>query len=513
MAEGIPIRVALLVTRDLTPGRAWGEIVSHLLSQGHLIVLSRQPLDVLRFRNHHPPPEICPRDITSDEYLKIVVERSAHEKLNSFVNRNEYASIHAVLLTMLSRRDSSGTFRTIDREVVIRRLLLGLFSQMLRANPTHAIFEETPHEVADFALFEICRFMAVPTIFFQPSLVGPQLIARTEIDEIFVSPESCDRNANLEFARVAAGKISRAAVRKLERGGGTALLDRQKQIDSAAGNFRAKLRAVAWTVKSVLHGEANHLVNFTGHQSLPRIIGKAHEVFASRSLRNSLRRAIVALPNNVPPVQSRYALFALHYEPERTNMPEGLPFLSQLDAVLAVRSFLPKDVLLVVKEHYAQQSSSLRGYVGRSTLAYDYLNGIPGVEMLGVTANTRELVQGAEAIFTMTGKIGIEAAFLGTPAVYLGQPWWAQMPGAYAFSTLSALDEVSLSRPPSAAEIWKWFENQIDNDLLFGLGGTSPEKYSSRISPLPEGFEELEFHSIARAIESFLARPRSLKPE
>ena len=187
-------------------------------------------------------------------------------------------------------------------------------------------------------------------------------------------------------------------------------------------------------------------------------------------------------------------------------MPEGLPYLSQLDAVLAARCFLPDDVVLFVKEHYAQQSSSLRGYVGRSPLAYGYLEGIPGVEMLGVGANTRELVKGAESIFTMTGKIGIEAAFLGTPAIYLGQPWWGQMPGAYAFSTLSSLGDVIKQQPPTVKEVWEWFENQIDHTLLFGLGGTAPEKYSTRISPLPEGFEELEFESIARAVDSFLAR-------
>jgi len=507
MVAGVSIRLALVVTRDLAPGSAWGYLVAHLSGRGHLVVASKQPLDVFRFPIEESPLEIFPRDITSDDYLKIPIEPGAQQKLNSFVNRSEYASVHAVLLTMLSRRDSSGTFRTIDREVVIRRLLLSLFSQMLRSNPTHVVFEETPHEVADFALFEISRFMGIPTLFFQPSLVGPQLVARTAIDEILVVPASGDLNMNMESARVGAGKISRAAVQKLELGGGTALLDRQKRIDSAASDLRAKLRAVVWTVKTIFNGEPNPLVNRTGHDHAPRIFAKAYEIFVARSLRNSLNRTIAALPSKMPTPKSRYAIFALHYEPERTNMPEGLPYLSQLDAVLAARCFLPDGVILFVKEHYAQQSSSLRGYVGRSPLAYGYLGGIPGVEMLGVGANTRELVQGAEAIFTMTGKIGIEAAFLGTPAIYMGQPWWGQMPGAYAFSTLSSVGDVIKQQPPTVERVWEWFENQIDHTLLFGLGGTSPEKYSSRISPLPEGFEELEFESMARAVDTFLARP------
>ena len=500
-------RLALLVTRDLAPGRAWGYLVEHLLSQGHVVVASKQPLDVSRFQIPEPPLAIFPRDITTDDYLKIAIEPGAREKLNRFINRSEYASTHTILMSMLSRRDPSGTFRTIDREVVIRQLLLGLISQMLRANPTHLIFEETPHEVVDFAIFEIGRFMGTPSLFFQPSLVGPQLVARTAIDEIFPVPVAVKRNADLEHERTEAGKISRAAVRKLQLGGGTALLDRQKRIDSAASDLGSKLRAMSWTARTLFNRQPNPLVNLTGHHSVSRIFRRAYEVLASRSLRNSLHGAIATLSGEAPAAKASYAIFALHYEPERTNMPEGLPYLSQLDAVLAARCFLPEGVRLFVKEHYAQQSSSLRGYVGRSPLAYDYVKGIPGVEMLGVGANTRELVQGAEAIFTMTGKIGIEAAFLGTPAIYLGQPWWGHMPGAYAFSTLSSVGDVIKQQPPTAERVWEWFENQIDHTLLFGLGGTSPEKYSSRISPLPEGFEELEFESMARAVDTFLARP------
>jgi hypothetical protein len=181
-------------------------------------------------------------------------------------------------------------------------------------------------------------------------------------------------------------------------------------------------------------------------------------------------------------------------------MPEGLPYLSQLDAVLEARKFLPPDVTLLVKEHYAQQSSSLRGYVGRSMSSYDYLNSIPGIEVIGVGANSRELMKNAQCIFTMTGKIGIEAAFAGTPAVYMGQPWWGGMPGSFAFSGLKSWKALTTAKMPTVREVESWFDQQVSRRLLVGLGGTSPEKYSARIAALPEGYERLEAEAILGAL-------------
>jgi hypothetical protein len=242
------------------------------------------------------------------------------------------------------------------------------------------------------------------------------------------------------------------------------------------------------------------MVNLTGHVLLGERFRRVLEVILEWSLRQSLHLTVAGLPSTPSRRTGKYALFALHYEPESTSIPEGLPYLSQLDAVLDARKFLPSDVTLLVKEHYAQQSSALRGFVGRSISAYDYLNSISGVEVLGVGANSGELMKNAECIFTMTGKIGIEAAFAGTPSIYFGQPWWGGMPGSVAFRALNGWNELKSQEMPAGETVELWFEMQISSRLLVGLGGTSPEKYSVRIAALPEGYQQLEAEAILSAI-------------
>ena len=496
------MRLALLVGRDLSPNRSWGIVLEELIHQGHELVAGAQALPAGQ-SGAKPGYEVFPRDIVTDYYLNVPIHDAAPERLSAYFREPSYPETHAILMGMLSRRDSTGTFRTVDREVVLRRLQLALLSQLLRSKPTHMVFEETPHEVADFALFRLAQWLGIPVLFFQPSLVGPQVVARSSLADIIEVKCPLVGPKQLVADRKAVQVISQGAISKLQTGGGTALLDRQKRVDGVSSRGSQKINVVRHIGRRLRSSSSNRMVNLTGHLLLGERLRRVLEVVLEWSLRRSLHRTVAGLPSAPSNRNAKYALFALHYEPERTNMPEGLPFLSQLDAVLEARKFLPPDVTLLVKEHYAQQSSSLRGYVGRSISSYDYLNSLPGIEVLGVGANSLELMKNAQCIFTMTGKIGIEAAFAGTPAVYMGQPWWGGMPGSFAFTSLKSWKSLAGEKMPTEREVERWFEKQVGSRLLVGLGGTTPEKYAARIAPLPEGYEQLEAQAILSAIASF----------
>lgn len=494
------MRLALLVGRDLSPNRSWGIVLNQLIDQGHKVVAGTQALHA-EHRHSSAGYEIFPSDIVSDYYLSIPLHQDAPEKLSAYFRKESYSETHTVLMGMLSRRDSSGTFRTVDREIVLRRLQLALVSQLLRSRPTHMVFEETPHEVVDFALFRLAEWLGIPVLFFQPSLVGPQVVARSSLTHIVDVECPLIGPQNLVTDRKAVLTISQGAISKLHTGGGTAQLDRQKLVDGVSSRGRQRINVVKYIARRLASTPANRLVSFTGHRFLGERVQRALEILLEWSLRRSLHRTVSALPAKPLNPEGKYALFALHYEPERTNMPEGLPYLSQLDAVLAARAFLPPDITLLVKEHYSQQSSSLRGYVGRSITAYEFLNSISGIEVIGVASSSGSLIRDAECVFTMTGKVAIEAAYAGTRAVYLGQPWWGEMPGSFAFSSLKNWSALMAKKMPNKGKVEQWFEKQLSSRLLVGLGGTSPEKYSARIAALPRGYERLEAEAILRAID------------
>jgi len=505
------VRIAFVVARELGKNRSWGIVLRHLLSDGHSVVATAQslPKDLASTGSSY---EIFPRDIVTEHYLEVPIQRGSDKKLAAYFKEAAYAETHLILMGMLSRRDSTGTFRAVDREVVIRRLQLALISQLMRAQPTHMVFEETPHEVVDFALFRMAEWLGIPVLHFQPSLVGPQVVARSSLSQIVdVSFPLIGPNEQ-GSARDAIRTICLDAFSKLLGGGGTVRLDHQKRKDYVSSRPGQKLKVVRHLARRLGKTPSNPLVNFTGHVFLAEKFQRALEVVMEWSLRQSLHKTIAKLPSKPEVTTGQFALFALHYEPERTSMPEGLPYRSQLDAVLDARALLPAEITLLVKEHYAQQSPSWRGFVGRSPLTYDFLNAISGVEVLGVQADTRALIESAECVFTMTGKIGLEAVSAGTPVVYLGQPWWSGMPGSFALKDLDNWEAVSGARTPAQLELEHWVDAQVSSRLLVGLGATTPEKYGSHTASLPKEYEQLEAQAIVAAIDTIWPEPSIFEP-
>ena len=497
-------RIVLIVGRSLAIGAAWRMACDRLFAEGHLFVGFTQEPPPELLSDNQKAPEIYPRDVITDDYLEVAISQQGSSTFSDYVRSESYAQTHAVLLSMLSRRDTTGTFRLLERELVLRRLQLGIFTQLLRSTPTHVVFEETPHEAADYALYQIAQWMGMPTLFFQPSLIGPQVVARTSLFDVLTVDCPLDQADDNKQLRDAVKQVSLDALEKLKGGGGTTALDRQKKVDSDSRSRGALWRVARYRAQEVISGRDNEQTVLTGHTHLGMRVRKLAEVVLEWSLKRSLQAAIHQLPTTIDDSARPYALFALHYEPERTNMPEGLPFLSQIDAVLAARKLLPAEVLLVVKEHYSQQSSSLRGHVGRSAAVYRLFESVPGIQVLGVRANSSELIRNSVCVFTMTGKVGVEAAYSGVPSVHFGQPWWGEMPMTWHFSSVVDFRKVIEAPRVSIDKLDAWFDNQISRRLLVGLGGTSTTKYSDRKGRLPEGYEGLEADSLSSSISHFL---------
>jgi len=426
-------------------------------------------------------------------------ERYRHSK--------NFSRTHATLLLMMSRVDSTGSFRGLEREVLARRINLHIFQILLGAQPTVAIFDVTPHEAFEFGLLKVLEWLSIPTLMFQPSLVGPQVMARTGISQILEVPFPAREAPKHVAAQEEVVKISLAALARLRAGTGTIKMDSQRAKEDSSLTVGARFRAVSFALRRLGKAGQDSEFSLTGHHIRPTILKRLLEVYLERSLRLSLKSSVRKLASLKTPPKNRYALMALHYEPERSSIPEGLPFDSQLDAVIAAREFLPKEVELVVKEHFSQQAAALRGFVGRSPDFYDLVSSLPGVRLIGVHSATRLLMTNAECVITMTGKVGIEAAGEGTPVLVLGQPWWLGMPGTLPLDEASDYPEFLERCATTLEALDAWLQNMVGNVMLPGVASVPPNRYSTRTANLPAGFELLEAEGLVAAFHALTASP------
>ena len=348
-----------------------------------------------------------PGDIRGLAQAPFEVSRDVLGEYESYRRSNDFSKNHATLLLMMSRVDSTGSFRGLERELLARRVNLEVLQVLFRARPTVGVFDVTPHEVFTFALLKVLEWYEIPTLMFQPSLVGPQVIARTGIESTLDVPFPERDSSQYARAQAAVVEISLAAQARLREGTGTIKMDAQRAKEKSAATVKARTRAVTSAFRRLSRVGQDSEFSLTGHVINPTALRRALEIYLERSLRISLSKAVRKLADLTAPPDNRYALMALHYEPERSSIPEGLPFESQLDAVIAAREFLPREVELVVKEHFSQQAAALRGFVGRSPDFYALVGSLPGVRVVGINSETRSLIAEAECVITMTGIVGI----------------------------------------------------------------------------------------------------------
>jgi len=143
-----------------------------------------------------------------------------------------------------------------------------------------------------------------------------------------------------------------------------------------------------------------------------------------------------------------FVLVALHYQPEETSCPTGGFYTEQRQIVRLLASVLPINVKIYVKEHSSQFHPKMEGEAGRVRNFYqDLLNISERVVLINDREDTFNLIDSAIATVTISGTIGWESVFRGTPTLIFGRAWYEDMPGVYKVkSSLDLIDSFNLIR-------------------------------------------------------------------
>lgn len=115
----------------------------------------------------------------------------------------------------------------------------------------------------------------------------------------------------------------------------------------------------------------------------------------------------------------KYVALFLHYQPERSTIPEGYGFGMQLAAVLALQQALPDDTYLVVREHPSTYTYNFsRNY--RNKEFYELLASIDRVVIAPISGNPYEIIDNSIATASITGTVIGEALVRGKPCIAFG---------------------------------------------------------------------------------------------
>jgi hypothetical protein len=403
-------------------------LISGELSESYPVIVSREESD-LDFE------EGVACEFFSTEYIKSPFsQRMGASDFRDIEATLELALGNAHTFFILERlRYFNGTAKTdpyrscFNYLPYLQESLLRTADVLSAAKPDYLVFSSTPHDLEAWLVFlhasskglpvyVVCQTELPWRVFFKEIRPEPRLGYR--IDSYFpkrdlprqktVAGTSVELSAGAQeyiSAKRNNYKLAEPEYMKKQKAGKSK--DAAARIDKLKKRFEAR----------------NQPKNRQSASNIDREITKLLDRYRASRLRRSLsRHAIKTLP------EGKFVCLFLHFQPERTSIPEGGRFSSQISAIAALRSQLPDDWSLLVKEHPSMfLLKSKRPF--RHPDFYALVANMHGTYLLDETYPSFDLIDKAEAVATLTGTVGFEALCRGCVAITLGDAAYRGYPG------------------------------------------------------------------------------------
>lgn len=293
---------------------------------------------------------------------------------------------------------------------------------ILRVSPSAFILMATPHNIHHWTLGKVCEHYGVPVMYFQESALPWRFhllqglrrrpcVAKTDHAHLGVSTPDNELRILDDFI---ARKSSKSNI-----------LVPEYETENARRN-RGKNYSLLTNIRSNYRSPANLL--------------NTHLCYA--------RYEKLALPSW--PAKP-YVIFFLHYQPERSTLPEGYGFAQQLLAVQALRTAMPASWELLVKEHPATFRATC-SWRERSRFFYTQLTTEANASLISVKCDTYQLIDNARVVATVTGTVGFEAYIRGRKSVAFGSGAFhaLSVPEVHCYEDVAQLRSFLTSPSPEA---------------------------------------------------------------
>lgn len=138
-------------------------------------------------------------------------------------------------------------------------------------------------------------------------------------------------------------------------------------------------------------------------------------------------------------LKKKFIYFPLHFQPEKSTLPEGGVFENQILAIDILSKSIPKNWYIYVKEHPRQfEKNDPRRLHFRDEEYYDRISAYKNVKIINVEENSQSLIKKAVFTVTVTGSSGWQSLLEHKPCLVFGNPWYS---GCNSCFTVGSSDE------------------------------------------------------------------------
>ena len=396
----------------------------------------------------------------------------------------------------------------IDRLVFVSGLTDFLWEKIQTSGVTHFVAAQAPHSAAGFLLTGLFDALGIEMLHFDQAKIGPFMFPRLGLEYRAVSIVDVGGLApsGLLTPHVAGAWVDKfqqqVAGRRL-----AAVEERKSKIESGTTGVLGLARKLIGAEHELRRREPPARFSRVSPRSGLRGLGSVGRAIRSVHRRSRLMSELRhAHDDAATPLGKRegFALFQLHFEPEKSTIPDGGLNVSQLSAIRIARESLPSDIELVVKEHPSQLSFVSHGFTGRSPAFYEALLDMPGVSLVSRSAPNWDLIERSRIVLTVTGTVAVEAACVGIPSGHFGHPWYRGLRGTSPLTDSETAPKIlsgALNAPPEGGESTsRDLVGLLTNSAVLGVVSPGRLRHFQR-----HGWEEVhDVTSVAAVVASHL---------
>ena len=319
---------------------------------------------------------------------------------------------------LMERIYSVGGLKNVfNHTVIFERLIWNSLALLHQINPNIIVLPTTPHshtwyfvKVAESIGIDVYITPTCPLRWKSWVVKGIDEQIPQEIKNKFQDGENNYRNEVIEY------------IDKIKSSYDNAVPEYEKErINSYRGNINS------------FRGELSNIIN---SNSIKRMFIKTRSAFYKRPFLNQYNK--IAKYYKSP---ENYVVLFLHYQPERTTLPEGGIYVQQWLAIRAISAALPEGWYLVVKEHPSMFTNNFSKKV-RDHLFYESINSLANVLLSPLDITSFELIDKSKAVATVTGTVGIEALIRNKPVIVFGAAQYRDFIGVFYIATSHQVKDV-----------------------------------------------------------------------
>lgn len=382
---------------------------------------------------------------------------------SEFFETEDYLDAKDVCLKMMDRLDLNGSFSRLDREAYFHKLLIWALKFFYENQPNAMLMIEKPHSHAQYLIYRVSLYLGIPAAHFKDCALMPVNFLQQEDGSFVKRPKNIDLELLNKFNNVVNNYVNKLSALRYSKSSFTPHYMLAQQSNA---QFFSRLKKIFGKDLILILRDAVSDIRFLYLKKYkatnPYNLLFISRLFLKRRRQRNLRNAYSSSLDTLDHTND-YLYFPLHFEPERTTNPDGESYHDQFKVLILLRSFLPENIEIVVKEHPSQFYMADRGSRGRSPMFYQLIKNLRGVKFVGFDCDSFELIRNSIGVATITGSVALEASLLGKPAIVFGQAWYAGCPNVTAWSDVDNYDSFSRSANASSNDIRNFLINLVSD--------------------------------------------------